>query len=350
MVAIEPEQLTQRSKNLLTAAPLPGKKKRSRPGILKLLPRKITREGIVVEQHIREGRFQRSLSFVTGISGLLTGLEVGYEHYRGSYGQKVMYSPVILSGALGVAGFWSIFSRRAARRVLPVTALLVMGDGILGFYYHIRGIQRKPGGWRIPVMNVIMGPPVFAPLLVSTVGFLGFIASLLRREDAPRTPQLPIKQAPRSSWLDWLPRGITREGVIIEQDVREGRFQRALAFAAALSALFSWVESLYSHYKNNFSYRVQWSPIVIGPILMAASIGALWNRTAARIFLPVASALAALDGVIGFFYHVRGVLRRPGSLKKPVYNVLYGPPILAPLLFAASGFIGLLASMLRRAR
>ena len=83
---------------------------------------------------------------------------------------------------------------------------------------------------------------------------------------------------------------------------------------------------------------------------MAASIGALWNRTAARIFLPVASALAALDGVIGFFYHVRGVLRRPGSLKKPVYNVLYGPPILAPLLFAASGFIGLLASMLRRAR
>ena len=39
----------------------------------------------------------------------------------------------------------------------------------------------------------------------------------------------------------------------------------------------------------------------------------------------------------------------PGGLKLPFYNVMYGPPIFAPLLFAASGFMGLLASLLRRA-
>lgn len=39
----------------------------------------------------------------------------------------------------------------------------------------------------------------------------------------------------------------------------------------------------------------------------------------------------------------------PGGLKLPLYNIIYGPPIFAPLLFAASGFLGLLASLLRRA-
>jgi len=35
--------------------------------------------------HIREGRFQRSLALIAGLSSILSGLEVTYEHYRGSY-------------------------------------------------------------------------------------------------------------------------------------------------------------------------------------------------------------------------------------------------------------------------
>jgi hypothetical protein len=41
------------------------------------------------------------------------------------------------------------------------------------------------------------------------------------------------------------------------------------------------------------------------------------------------------------------VFRRPGGSKKLLYNVIYGPPVFAPLLFAASGFLGVLASLLR---
>ncbi|MBE7157832.1 MAG: hypothetical protein INR62_05265, partial [Rhodospirillales bacterium] len=48
---------------------------------------------------IREGRFSRTLALVAGLSGLPTGADVLLEHYRGSYGQKVMWSPVVLSGA-----------------------------------------------------------------------------------------------------------------------------------------------------------------------------------------------------------------------------------------------------------
>jgi hypothetical protein len=320
-----------------------------RSGLLDLLPRKITQEGIVLDQHIREGRFQRSLSLITAASSLLAGLEVTYEHYRGSYGQQVMYTPVLLSPILSIAGVWAVFSQRAARTALPIISAITMLDGVVGFYFHVRGIARKPGGWRIPVFNVIMGPPVFAPLLFAISGFLGVIASLLRREDDPRHTTLPGIPRPRSAWLGWLPQQITREGIVVAQDVREGRFQRVLGIATAVSAFFSGIEALYSHYKNNFTYRVQWTPILLTPTLMIAGIGAVWSRTIARTLLPIVSLLALADGGIGFLYHVRGLIRRPGGLKKPFYNLVYGPPIFAPLLFAASGFLGVLASLLRRA-
>lgn len=317
--------------------------------LLELLPRSVSREGVVLEQHIREGRFQRSLSLITAFSALLGGLEVTYEHYTGSYSQRIMYTPVILSPVLFIAAVWGVFSRRATRTVLPIVSLITVIDGMVGFVFHIRGIHRKPGGWRIPVFNIVMGPPLLAPILFAISGFLGLIASFLRREDDPaRTLPLGIVRS-RPAWMNLLPHAITREGIVIEQDVREGRFQRVMGVATAIAALCSGFEALYSHYKNAFTYKTEWIPIVLTPVIMLAGIGTLWSRTLARTLLPLSSALAGLSGALGFFYHLRGVLRRPGGTKLPLYNIIYGPPIFAPLLFAATGLLGLLASLLRRA-
>ncbi|MBV9281562.1 MAG: hypothetical protein JOZ41_15895 [Chloroflexi bacterium] len=326
-----------------------------------MIPRQITHEGIVLEQHVREGRFQRSLALIAAFSSLLSGLEVSYEHYRGSYSQQIMYTPVLLSFGLVVAGVSGALSRRAARTVLPLASLLTVVDGLVGFYFHVRGVARKPGGWRIPVMNTIMGPPVFAPLLFALSGYLGLIASFLRREDDPAdgrgwlrpSPALPVPRArsgPGTLWVSLLPRGVADEGISLEQHIREGRFQKHVAVAAGLAALFSGLEALYSHYKNRFAYRrLQWSPIVLTPLMLVAGIGTVPSRRVARTVLPIASGMALLDGTLGFYFHARGVLRRPGGLRLPVYNVIYGPPVFAPLLFAASGFMGILASLLRRA-
>jgi hypothetical protein len=302
---------------------------------------------MVIVQHIREGRFQRSLALITAFSSLLSGLEVTYEHYIGSYSQQIMYTPVILSAVLFVAGVWGTFNRWVARVLLPIVSLITVLDGIIGFFLHVRGIARKPGGWRIPVFNIVMGPPVMAPLLFATSGFLGLITAFLRREDdlnpVPSQSRRPLR-------MELLPQEITQDISTIEQDIREGRFQRMMAVATAISAFFSGFESLYSHYKNNFTYRIEWVPIVLTPAVMIAGIGSLWSRTLARVWLPITSALALISGAIGFFYHVRGVFRRPGGSKLPLYNLIYGPPIFAPLLFAATGFLGLLASLLRRAK
>src|SRR5438270_10420470 len=86
----------------------------------------------VVDQHICEGRFQRSLALITALSSLLSGLEVTYEHYRGSYSQQVMYTPVFLSAALFLAGIGGALERRVARTVLPLLSVLTVVDGLVG--------------------------------------------------------------------------------------------------------------------------------------------------------------------------------------------------------------------------
>jgi hypothetical protein len=96
----------------------------------------------VVREHLKDGRFQRSLALVSAASSLASGLEVSYEHYKGSYSNLVMYTPVLLSGALMGAALAGFFSRRAAQTVMRWTSALTRADGVVGFGFHIRGIQR----------------------------------------------------------------------------------------------------------------------------------------------------------------------------------------------------------------
>ncbi len=282
-----------------------------------------------VDDHVKDGRFQRSLALITAASSVVSGLEVSYEHYKGSYSNVVMYTPVLLSGAVASAAVAGFFNRRAAQTVMRWTSALTLADGIIGFGFHIRGIQRKPGGWRIPIVNVVMGPPVFAPLLFGTAAYLGFIASYLRREE-------DNKQIGENSYSGW------------QRELHEGRFQKHLCVVAALWTIFSGIEAWYSHYKSRFKIWAQWTPVILAPVQLAACIGAIFSERMARKMLPAVSTLAMVDGAVGFGYHVRGIARRTGGRKHWLYNILYGPPVFAPLLFAACGALGLLASLLRR--
>lgn len=299
----------------------------------------------IVESHIREGRFQRSLSLLTAGTSVISGMEVAYQHYRGSYSQRVMYTPVILSALLGAAGIAGFFSRRAARTVLRLASFVTLIDAGVGFYFHVRGISRKPGGWRIPMTNMIMGPPIFAPLLFGTSAYLGLIASYLQRESASDIASTSGKDTFLALLL---PSKESRELLSVEQDIREGKFQRQVAMVTGVSALLSGFEAYYSHYKTNFRYTAQWTPVVIAPLLAGAAFASVESRKVATTALPVLSAVAGADAAVGLYYHGRGILRRPGGSRRLLYNVMYGPPIFAPLLFGAAGMLGLLASMLRR--
>ena len=133
-------------------------------------------------EDIRTGRFERSLAALTAVGALITGAEIFTEHDGASFGNKMMWWPVVIMPLMAPAAVAAVFSRKAAKTVLPVASSLVIANGLQGTFLHMRGILQKPGGTRNLTYNIEMGPPLFAPLLASLVGGMGLLASLLRRE------------------------------------------------------------------------------------------------------------------------------------------------------------------------
>jgi len=130
----------------------------------------------------RRGRLQRSLCAVTAVSALPLGLEVYFEHFRGSFGDKWMWTPIALSPLLAVAGLAGVWSRRAATTVLPAVSALYCLDGMIGVYTHVQGVRKRPGGFSEPLYNIVMGPPLLAPGSLALVGGLGLAAAAAGRE------------------------------------------------------------------------------------------------------------------------------------------------------------------------
>lgn len=133
--------------------------------------------------NVEHGRFERSLSGLTAFAAVVTTAEVYAEHYRASFGNKMMWSPIAVTPPVVIAGIAGIYSRRWAKTVLPIASLVYAADGLIGEYYHARGVARRPGGFGEATYNIPMGPPIMAPGLMSIVGAMGVLAALLRRED-----------------------------------------------------------------------------------------------------------------------------------------------------------------------
>jgi hypothetical protein len=88
--------------------------------------------------------------------------------------------------------------------------------------------------------------------------------------------------------------------------------------------------------------------VLLTPPLTVAAIAAIFSERAARTVLPALSALYCLDGLIGVITHVQGVRKKPGGLSEPTYNLVMGPPLLAPGSLVMIGGFGLLAPLMGR--
>jgi len=132
--------------------------------------------------NVETGRFERSLSALTAAGALITAAEIYFEHDSASFGNKMMWVPVVLGPVGAVAGVAGFCSQRMAKTLLPVASAAIVANGLQGVYLHARGISQKPGGWSNARYNLEMGPPLLAPLLVTMVGGMGLLAAILRRE------------------------------------------------------------------------------------------------------------------------------------------------------------------------
>jgi hypothetical protein len=132
--------------------------------------------------NLREGRMQKLLAASTALSAPPLAFEVYLEHYKGSFGDKWMWTPIVLTPPLTAAGIAGVFSEKAAKTLLPAVSALYFLDGAIGVYTHIRGVQKRPGGFKEPTYNLVMGPPLLAPGSLCLVGAFGLVAAIVKRE------------------------------------------------------------------------------------------------------------------------------------------------------------------------
>ena len=133
-------------------------------------------------RNVRSGRMQKALSAATAASTVPLTFEIYLEHYKGSFGDKWEWVPIALAPAVVAAGAAGVVSERAAKTWLPLASGLYGACGLIGTVLHVRGVQRKPGGFREPTYNLVMGPPLLAPGSLGLIGAMGILAAIARRE------------------------------------------------------------------------------------------------------------------------------------------------------------------------
>ena len=132
--------------------------------------------------NIREGRLQRTLALATALSAPPLGFEIYFEHYKGSFGDKWMWTQLVLTPPLTAAGLAGFASEKAAKTVLPALSALYFLDGLAGIVTHLQGVRKRPGGLNEAHYNLVMGPPLLAPGSLCLVGALGMAAAIVKRE------------------------------------------------------------------------------------------------------------------------------------------------------------------------
>ncbi|HEX3723923.1 MAG TPA: hypothetical protein VHV31_14125 [Nitrolancea sp.] len=295
----------------------------------------ISSETKLARQEIRQGRFERSMALVTAFAAIVSGFEAYLQHQRGAFKDPFMWTPVALTPPTLVVAAATVVKPRSTRRLLQLISLAWLADGLVGTALHIRGIGRLPGGFKLGQYNVVIGPPIFAPLLTAMVGVLGFCGSVLRPEVAhPRLAALrPTPKKLRSSDFGT---GISR-----------ARFQQVMALTTAAFGALAGGEAYFEHLRGSFNQRWMWTPVWLTPPTVVAAVAAMQSEKVAGKVLPALSVAAFADGMIGFVLHLRGIKRMPGHFTNLRFNVVIGPPLFAPLLLCSVGLLGLIASLLK---
>jgi len=275
------------------------------------------------------------MALVTGFAAIVSGFEAYTQHQRGAFKDPFMWTPVALTPPTLLATAAAVFKPHIARGPLRLLSLAWLADGLIGTGLHIRGIGRLPGGFKLGQYNVVIGPPIFAPLLSAMVGVLGFCGSLLRPEVA-HTKIAALRPTRRETRKADFGTGISRE-----------RFQQVMALTTAAFGVLAGGEAYFEHLRGSFNQRWMWTPVWLTPPTVVAAVAAARSTRIAKHVLPVLSIAAFADGMIGFVLHLRGIKRMPGHFTNLRFNIVMGPPLFAPLLLCSVGLLGLIASLLK---
>lgn len=253
------------------------------------------------------------LNRASGLIATSTLLDSAIEHYRGSFHNKAMITPLIVSAAtLAVSAHGTGDHRPAAHEVRDPVYLAAALTGLVGTGFHIYNVSKRPGGfsWQ----NLFYGSPLGAPAAVALAGLLGFYSERLR-DSKSRKPR-----------------------------VFGFRAGRALAALAGIGMLATASEAGLLHFRGAYHDPFMFVPVTVPPVAAA-----LLTETAAshpktpRRFTRWWLRLTALVGFAGAGFHAWGVHRQMGGWRNWKQTVLNGPPVPAPPSFTGLALAGLAA-------
>lgn len=271
------------------------------------------RRAIAADERAAIVEAAQRLNRASGLIATSTLLDSAVEHYRGSFHNKAMVTPLVMSAlALAVSAHGTADDRKAAHRVRDAVYLGTAVTGAVGTGFHVYNIGKRPGGfcWQ----NLFYGSPLGAPAAVALSGLLGYYSERLRESKARR---------PR---------------------VFGFRAGRALAALASVGLVATAAEAGLLHLRGAYHDPFMFVPVTVPPVAAALlAETAMSHPKPVRAFTHWWLRLTALVGFVGATFHAWGVHRNMGGWHNWRQNVLNGPPIPAPPSFTGVALAGLAA-------
>lgn len=261
----------------------------------------------------------RRLNRAAGVLALSVFADSSIEHYRGSFQNKAMFTPLIVSAlTLGTSVHGTADRRNAAHVARDTTYLLAAATGLIGTGFHVYNVLKKTGGfsWQ----NLFYGAPLGAPMAILLSGLIGFCSERVRETPHATTPTIFA-----------LPAG------------------RAMAAVTSAGLVGTAGEAALLHFRGAFHSPFMMLPVTLPPfgaVLMARV--AAGGPTREHRFTRWWMRLLAAMGAAGVGFHAYGVSRNMGGWRNWSQNVLNGPPLPAPPSFAGLALAGLAALGLMR--
>ena len=266
-----------------------------------------------VQEHIVAARaFNRSSALLA--ASVLA--DSAMEHYRGSFANRAMYTPLVSSALSMLAGLHGGVDRNAETHQLRHAIYVVaVAAGVSGTAFHLYNVTKRPGGWSWN--NLFYGAPLGAPTALLLSGALGAVAERLRNQPS-EDPQ-----------IFGLPAG------------------KALALLASAGLAGTVGEVALLHFRGSFQHPAMYAPVSLPPIAAVLLTQAAMSTPRPRWFTRAWLRMTAALGLIGVGFHARGIARNQGGWRNWSQNLLNGPPLPAPPSFSALALAGLAALRLR---
>src|SRR5579883_887628 len=256
----------------------------------------------------------RRLNRAAGTLALSVLADSGVEHYRGSFKNKAMFTPLVVSAlTLGISLHGTADTRPLAHRARDVIYMLAAATGLLGSGFHFYNVGKRTGGfsWQ----NLFYGAPLGAPIAILLAGLLGFCSERVRESRAGERPEIFGLPAART-----------------------------IAAVSSAGLLGTAGEAGLLHFRGAYHNPFMAVPVTLPPLgavllgrIAAAKGGGRHNL--ARWWMRLLTAV----GLAGVGFHAYGVSRNMGGWRNWSQNVLNGPPLPAPPSFAGAALAGLAA-------